>query len=78
METRTVFLDDAGHLRSGWRLVFFGIAFLVCAKLLGAVSTMAGAGDDAVDCPIFGPLSAASAASPRAPTKSIGTRARCN
>ena len=37
MESRTFFLDDSGHLRSGWRLAFFAIAFLVCAKLLQAI-----------------------------------------
>ena len=34
MESRTFFLDDSGHLRSGWRLAFFVVALLVCAKLL--------------------------------------------
>jgi len=41
MESRTFFLDDSGHLRSGWRLAFFAIAFLVCAKLLEAVVLVA-------------------------------------
>jgi len=36
MESRTFFLDEAGHLRSGWRLAFFAVAFLVCAQLLEA------------------------------------------
>src|SRR6266851_2933551 len=33
MESRTFFLDDAGHLRSGWRLAIFAVAFLICAQL---------------------------------------------
>jgi len=36
MESRTFFLDQSGQLRSGWRLAFFAVAFLVCAKLLEA------------------------------------------
>src|SRR5207244_5512823 len=36
MESRTFFLDESGQLRCGWRLAFFAVAFLVCAKLLEA------------------------------------------
>jgi membrane protease YdiL (CAAX protease family) len=38
MKSRTLFLNEAGHLRSGWRLAFFVVAFLVCAKLFEAIS----------------------------------------
>jgi membrane protease YdiL (CAAX protease family) len=38
VEARNFFIDEDGHLRSGWRLTFFAIAFLVCAKLLAAIS----------------------------------------
>lgn len=37
MESRTFFMTEAGHLRSGWRLAFFFVAFLLCAKLLEAI-----------------------------------------
>ena len=30
-------MTDAGHLRSGWRLAFFCVTFLLCAKLLEAI-----------------------------------------
>lgn len=42
MESRTFFLDDSGHLRSGWRLAFFAVAFLVCVKLLQAIVLLTG------------------------------------
>ena len=42
MESRSFFLDDSGHLRSGWRLAFFVGAFFVCVKLLQAVVFLAG------------------------------------
>jgi membrane protease YdiL (CAAX protease family) len=38
VEARNFFINEAGHLRSGWRLTFFAIAFLVCAKVLAAIS----------------------------------------
>lgn len=34
MDTYNFFLDKEGHLRSGWRLAIFGIAFLICAQVL--------------------------------------------
>jgi uncharacterized protein len=34
------FIDDEGHLRSGWRVTFFAIAFFVCVKLLAVVSLL--------------------------------------
>jgi CAAX protease family protein len=33
MEVHNFFVGKDGHLRSGWRAIFFGVAFLVCAKL---------------------------------------------
>jgi membrane protease YdiL (CAAX protease family) len=38
VEARNFFINEDGHLRSGWRLTFFAIAFLVCLKLLAAIS----------------------------------------
>jgi membrane protease YdiL (CAAX protease family) len=38
VEARNFFINEEGHLRSGWRLTFFAIAFLVCAKFLAAIS----------------------------------------
>jgi len=38
MEVHNFFVNKEGHLRSGWRLVFFAIAFLVCAKLFEAIA----------------------------------------
>src|ERR1043165_6429435 len=34
MEVHNFFVGKNGHLRSGWRVMFFGIAFLVCDQLL--------------------------------------------
>ena len=34
MEAYNFFLNKDGHLRSGWRLAIFGIAFLICAQLI--------------------------------------------
>ena len=33
MEAYNFFLNDEGHLRSGWRLAIFAISFLICAQL---------------------------------------------
>jgi membrane protease YdiL (CAAX protease family) len=33
MEAYNFFMDDQGHLRSGWRLAIFAIAFLICTQL---------------------------------------------
>ena len=33
MEAYNFFLNKDGHLRSGWRLAIFGVAFLICAQL---------------------------------------------
>lgn len=33
MEAYNFFLDDEGHLRSGWRLAIFAISFFICAQL---------------------------------------------
>jgi hypothetical protein len=37
METYNFFLNDEGHLRSGWRLAIFAISFLICAQLAGVL-----------------------------------------
>jgi CAAX protease family protein len=39
MEVQNFFVNKQGHLRSGWRVMFFGIAFLVCAKLFGVIAS---------------------------------------
>jgi CAAX protease family protein len=39
MEAHNFFVNKEGHLRSGWRLTFFAIAFLVCAKLFGLIAS---------------------------------------
>jgi len=41
MEAHNFFVNKDGHLRSGWRITFFAIAFLVCAKLFQAVASVA-------------------------------------
>ena len=41
MEAHNFFVNKEGHLRSGWRLAFFAIAFLVCAKLFEAAASIA-------------------------------------
>ena len=33
MESHNLFIDRSGHLRSGWRLAIFCIAFLICVQL---------------------------------------------
>ena len=33
MASYSFFLDDEGHLRSGWRVAIFVVAFLICAQL---------------------------------------------
>ena len=33
MEAYNFFIDEEGHLRSGWRLAVFAISFLICAQL---------------------------------------------
>jgi hypothetical protein len=38
MEAHNFFVNEQGHLRGAWRLLFFGIAFLVCAKLFEVVA----------------------------------------
>jgi membrane protease YdiL (CAAX protease family) len=40
MEAHNFFIGKDGHLRSGWRAVFFGVAFLVCARLLEAAASV--------------------------------------
>jgi membrane protease YdiL (CAAX protease family) len=37
MIIRTIFLNDVGRLRSGWRLVLFGLLFYVSIIVLGAI-----------------------------------------
>jgi CAAX protease family protein len=41
MEAHNFFINKEGNLRSGWRVTFFAIAFLVCAKLLDAIVSLA-------------------------------------
>jgi membrane protease YdiL (CAAX protease family) len=36
MAASNIFIDDAGHVRSGWRATAFTVAFIVCAKLFEA------------------------------------------
>jgi membrane protease YdiL (CAAX protease family) len=38
MEVQNFFVNKQGQLRSGWRVMFFGIAFLVCAKLFAVLA----------------------------------------
>jgi membrane protease YdiL (CAAX protease family) len=33
MEAHNFFINEDGHLRSGWRLAIFAVAFLICAQL---------------------------------------------
>src|ERR1041385_2319033 len=40
MEAHIFFVGKDGHLRSGWRAAFFGVAFLVCAKLFGVAASV--------------------------------------
>lgn len=37
MASSSFFLDDEGHLRSGWRVAIFVVAFLICAQLGNAL-----------------------------------------
>ncbi len=37
MEAHNFFLNEAGHLRSGWRLAIFAVAFLICTQLSQAL-----------------------------------------
>ena len=41
MEIRSIFLDDDGHLRSGWRATFFLAAFVVCENLFEIAAAVA-------------------------------------
>src|SRR4051794_16802746 len=41
MEVSNLFLNKEGHLRSGWRLAIFGIAFLICAQVTQVVLFLA-------------------------------------
>lgn len=41
MEAHNFFLDEKKHLRSGWRLAIFAVAFLVCAQLSQVVLFLA-------------------------------------
>ena len=40
MEVYNFFVGKDGHLRSGWRAAFFGVAFLVCARLFEAAASV--------------------------------------
>jgi len=40
MEVHNFFVGRDGHLRSGWRVVFFGVAFLVCEQLFEAAASI--------------------------------------
>src|SRR5262245_19772253 len=37
MEAYNFFLNKEGHLRSGWRLAIFGIAFMICVQVTQVV-----------------------------------------
>src|SRR6266481_3762048 len=37
MEVHNFFTDEEGHLRSGWRLAIFAVAFLICTQLTQAL-----------------------------------------
>jgi membrane protease YdiL (CAAX protease family) len=37
METHNFFINEEGHLRSGWRLAIFAVAFLICTLLSQAL-----------------------------------------
>lgn len=41
MEAYNFFLNKEGQLRSGWRITFFAVAFLVCARLFQAIASVA-------------------------------------
>jgi membrane protease YdiL (CAAX protease family) len=38
MEAYNFFINEEGHLRSGWRLAIFAVAFLICTQLSQALS----------------------------------------
>jgi uncharacterized protein len=40
MEAHNFFINEAGHLRSGWRLAIFAVAFLICTQLSQALLFM--------------------------------------
>lgn len=42
MEVQSFFVNKQAQLRSGWRVMFFGIAFLVCAKLFAVLAAAFG------------------------------------
>ncbi len=37
MEAHNFFINEGGHLRSGWRLAIFAVAFLICTQLSQAL-----------------------------------------
>src|SRR5258708_40104007 len=37
MDTYNFFIDEEGHLRAGWRLAIFVIAFFICAQVSQAL-----------------------------------------
>lgn len=37
MEAHNFFINEEGHLRSGWRLAIFAVAFLICTQLSQAI-----------------------------------------
>ena len=37
MEARNFFINEEGHLRSGWRLAIFAVAFLICVQVSQAL-----------------------------------------
>ena len=37
MEARNFFINEDGHLRSGWRLAIFAVAFLICVQISQAL-----------------------------------------
>ena len=41
MEVRSFFLGEDGHLRSGWRAMFFLVAFVVCENLFEVAAAVA-------------------------------------
>jgi|SRR5689334_12287836 len=40
MEVHNFFVGKDGHLRSGWRVAFFAVAFLVCARFFDAAASI--------------------------------------
>src|SRR5262245_38790220 len=41
MEVYNFFIDAKGHLRSGWRLAIFAVAFIILAQLMGLLLILA-------------------------------------